>query len=213
MRSTKHALGINAALCKALAHPIRGSIMVLLDERPRSPSEIADVLDETLNTVAYHVRELAKPPGPGEDPLIELVGTDERRGGTRHIYKAVARPIIEVESWEALAQLVREFNSVWVGQIFLGDLREAFEARTFDARPGRVMIRMNLVLDEEGWNELEPAGKAWLESLQDIQANSADRRATSNEQPIHVTTGALAFEVPGHRDRLPSTQPVETPSP
>src|ERR1044072_4472721 len=170
MRTPKHALGINAALCKALAHPIRGSIMVLLDQQPRSPSELAKILEESLNTIAHHVRELAKSPGPGEDPLIELVGTDERPRGTRHIYKAVARPIIEVEAWEQLAQLVREFNSVWVGQIFLGDLREAFEQRTFDARPGRVMVRMNLVLDEPGWTDLEPIGKAWLEGLQDLHA-------------------------------------------
>lgn len=192
MPTSKHAAGVNAALFKALAHPLRGRIMVLLDERQASPSEISEELDESLGKVAWHVRELAK----GPHPLIELVGTDTRRGGTAHLYKATARPILEVEAWEKLSRLLREINSVWVGQIIIGDLIEAIEARTFDARPGRTMIRMNLVVDEEGWEELEPGAAAYLEHLHNVQARSADRRASSGEKGIEVTAGALAFEMP-----------------
>lgn len=196
MSTSKHAAGVNAALHKALAHPLRGRIMVLLDERQASPREIADLLDESFDQVCYHVRELAKSPGPGQDPLIELVGTDTRRGGTAHLYKAVARPIIDVTAWERLSRLLREINSVWVGQIIIGDLIEALEARTFDARPGRTMIRMNMVVDEQGWEEIEPAGAAYLEELQKIQARSAARCAATGEKGLKVATSALAFEMP-----------------
>jgi DNA-binding transcriptional ArsR family regulator len=193
---SKYAAGINAALHKALAHPLRGQIMVLLDERVASPKEIAGHLGESLEIVSYHVRELAKPvplPGGGKAALIELVEIDRRHGGKQHFYKCTARPILDTASWELLPKLLREINSVWVGQIVIGDLIEAIEARTFDSRPGRTMLRMHIVVDEEGWEEIEPASKRYLEELQEIASRSGDRMAKSGEEGFSVTTGALAF--------------------
>ncbi|HYJ21068.1 MAG TPA: helix-turn-helix domain-containing protein [Solirubrobacterales bacterium] len=200
---SKHAAGINAALHKALAHPLRGRIMVLLDETVASPKEISERLDEPLENVAYHVRELAKPlplAEGGEAPLIELVAVDTRRGGTQHFYKATARPILDTEAWELLPRLIRELNSVWVGQIIIGDLIEALQARTFDARPGRTMLRMHLVLDEQGFEAIEPASRRWLEELQEIEAESTQRLTKSGETGINVATAALAYELPSTTD-------------
>lgn len=191
MANAKHAAGVNAALFKALAHPVRGRILVILDERPASPTELAELLDEPFHNVAYHVRELAKADDEGLS-LIELVATDSKRGGTQHIYKATARPILHVEAWEKLSQLMREINSTWVGQIMIGDMIEAMEARTFDGRPGRTMLRMNIVVDEQGWDDLEPAAVAYLDRLHEIASESSERLAGG--EGIRVSTHALAFE-------------------
>jgi DNA-binding transcriptional ArsR family regulator len=189
-KTQKHAAGVNAELFKALAHPLRGRIMVLLDESQASPKELADRLGESLENVAYHVRGLAKV------GLIELIDTDTRRGGKQHFYKASARPIMDTSSWELLPQLLREVNSVWVAQIILGDLIEALGAGTFDARPGRTMLRMHIVVDDEGYDELEPAARRYLEELQAIEARSGERRSKSGERGVNVATAALAFEMP-----------------
>ena len=54
---------------KALAHPLRIRILALLAERDASPVQLAQRLDATLGTVAYHVRTLQKL------GLIEMVAT------------------------------------------------------------------------------------------------------------------------------------------
>src|SRR5690349_421480 len=128
-RSGKHHAGRNAELLKALAHPLKSRILVLLSEAQASPTELAGRLDEDFRTVARHVRELAK----SDPPLIEEVGQRTIRGGTAHIYKTIGRPVLELGPWETMPQLFREVHSTQAGQMLLGDLAEAIEAGTFDA--------------------------------------------------------------------------------
>ena len=47
-------------VAKALTHPLRVSILGILEERTASPREIADELDAPLGVVSYHVRQLAR---------------------------------------------------------------------------------------------------------------------------------------------------------
>ena len=64
---------------KALAHPLRVRILSMLEERDASPVALAEHLDATLGTVAYHVRTLERL------GLIEMVATHQRRGATEHV--------------------------------------------------------------------------------------------------------------------------------
>ena len=188
---SKHAAGLNTALFKILSNPLRGRIMVVLRERPASPSELAKMLDESLGNTSYHVREMAKA------GVIELVDTKPgERGGPKRIYKAIALPVIDLSRWETLPRLVREVNSAWVAQLIIADLIEAIEARTFDARTGRTMIRQNLILDEEGWNQLESAAEKYIDHVLTIAGESATRRSKTGEEGFHVSASALAFETP-----------------
>jgi DNA-binding transcriptional ArsR family regulator len=187
---TKHAAGVNAALHKALAHPLRGRIMVVLTEREASPSQLAELLDETLGNTAYHVRKMV------DAEVIELVRVEPGRRGMQKIYKATLRPVLVVDDWERLPRILREVNSVWVAQLMVGDLREAIEAGTFDARVGRAMVRVPGVVDEQGWDELEPAAEQWLEAIYDVFAKSNERLSRSGEEGINVATAVLAFEMP-----------------
>ncbi len=192
MPESKHAAGINAALFKALSHPLQGRIMVLLTESEASPKQMADRLGEPLDKVAYHVRSMAK----ADPPLLELVRIDPAKRGTQKVYKAIARPILEVDSWERLPRLLREVNSVWVAQLVVEDLREAIEAQTFDARVGRTLLRVPRVLDEQAWEELEPAAMRYLEEVDAIAGQAADRLAESGEKGFNVSTVTFAIEMP-----------------
>jgi len=186
----KHAAGVNEELFKALSHPLRGRILVLLTERVASPKEISERLDEDLGTVARHCRHLKKV------KLIEEVSSSERRGSTEHFYKAVARPLINLETWEALSQIIREMNSAWVAQIIIGDLVEAIEGRTFDKRFGRAMIRVPGVVDQKGFEELEPLALEYYDGVLNVFAKSSERCSRLHEQGINVCVATLAFEIP-----------------
>lgn len=190
-KPSKYAAGVNAAIFKALADPLRGRIFVLLHDRVASPREIADLFEEKLDNVAYHVRGLLKA------DLIELVATDRRKGGEQHFYKAVARPLLDDEAWEKIPKVVRETGTASVGQIIIGDMTEAVLAGTFDRDTARTMARTPLVLDQQGIEETVQPGLDLLERLSGIQARAAARMAEDGTRGINVMSTILIFRMPG----------------
>ena len=92
----------DARLVKGLAHPLRISILRVLEGRTASPSEIAEEIDAPLGNVSYHVRFLARL------GLVELAGTRPRRGAVEHYYRAVARMQVSQEAWERVPLPVRD---------------------------------------------------------------------------------------------------------
>lgn len=74
----------NDAVVKAVAHPIRREILRRLEANPNggmSPKMFADVLDQPLGDVSYHIRALA------DAGVLKLVNTKPRRGALEHFYK------------------------------------------------------------------------------------------------------------------------------
>jgi DNA-binding transcriptional ArsR family regulator len=191
-RTRKHAAGVNAEVFKALSHPLRCRILVLLTERVASPRELADLLEETLDNVSYHCRKMAE----AEVGLIELVATDQRHGGTQHYYKATARPILDTEEWEKVPRMVREVGTVSVAQLVVGDLSEAIRGGTFDTSPARSLLRMPMVVDEDGLKETGDAAMRLVDEFAEIQARSAARLAEEGEEGMNIATAILAFPVP-----------------
>jgi DNA-binding transcriptional ArsR family regulator len=76
---TRHSHRSNVVQ-RALAHPVRAQILAELERRAASPSQLADVVGESVGVVSYHVRVLA------EAGLAELVGTVPKRGALQHFY-------------------------------------------------------------------------------------------------------------------------------
>jgi len=186
--SQKHGVGANAELFRALGNPLKKRILYLLVEMEASPAQVAAKLDEDLSVVARHVRELAAA------KLVKVVRRTRARGGSASVYKTVARPILEAKAWEEANRLLREIHSTWAAQLLLGDLVESINSGVFDARTGRAMLRIPAVVDEQGFEEIEPAAAAFLEAIEQITVKSTERMAESGEAGINVTVGALAFE-------------------
>ncbi len=84
-------------IAKALSHPMRARILGILDERVASPNEIAEMIDERLPNVSYHVRALLDlgarhfyisnlplaRPSSTLAQILELAGVSEGRGAGR----------------------------------------------------------------------------------------------------------------------------------
>ena len=75
--------GIPGKRLSALAHPIRLHILSVAESEDISASEVAVALGEPLGVVAYHFRVLHTA------GLIELVGTERRRGSIQSFYRVV----------------------------------------------------------------------------------------------------------------------------
>jgi DNA-binding transcriptional ArsR family regulator len=190
MVETRHATVVDPRLAKALSHPLRARIFVILNERVASPNEIAETLDERLPNVSYHTRALA------ELGCIELVRTAQRRGAIEHYYKAIKRPFFDERDWKRLPRSARKAVADLGLQLIWEDVSEAIEAGTLDGRPDLHLVRSPLVLDEEGWGELRDALAGVLKEADRIAKRSGKRLAKSDESGIPAKLVVMHFESP-----------------
>src|SRR5919106_6797744 len=137
---------IDPTLAKALTHPLRGHVWVVLFEKGEaSPTEVADELGLEVNEVSYHFRKLDR------RGLIEVVRTEKRRGFDEHFYQAVPTTLhFDDAEWMRLPLGIRErFSADLVRQI-IESFVDALEVGAFDARD-RHLSRTWLLVDEQGW--------------------------------------------------------------
>jgi DNA-binding transcriptional ArsR family regulator len=176
-------------LVKGLAHPLRIQILRALENRVASPSEIAIELGAPLGNVSYHVRFLARV------GLIELAGTEPRRGAVEHYYRAGGRPQISAEAWEQVPQAVKD---ALIGST-LDDIGEmvaaAAQAGGFDRDQVHVSRRA-YALDEQGFEDLSLAVAELLSRAGEIQQESAVRLADGGGETGELDAGVvmLLFE-------------------
>jgi DNA-binding transcriptional ArsR family regulator len=172
---------------KALAHPLRIRLLALLSERDASPVQLAEHVDATLGTVAYHVRTLERL------GLIEMVATHQRRGATEHVYAAREHPRFSDGAWSATSPLAKH---VVIASILsqLGQyVTQSAAAGGFD-RADAHFTRTPLKLDEEGWAEIAAVTKTWLAQVDEIAARTEKRIKRTGEQVFDAGLVVLFFE-------------------
>jgi DNA-binding transcriptional ArsR family regulator len=181
---------VDPRIAKALSHPMRGRILAILNERTASPNEIAEMINERLPNVSYHVRALL------DLGCIELVDTAQRRGAIEHYYKALMRPFFSDSDWKRLPKSGRQSISDSALQTIWKDLSDAIEAGTFEARTDRHLSRSPMTLDNEGWRELVKLLEGVLVEAEKIETRSATRRQRSGDPGIPTRLVAMQFESP-----------------
>jgi DNA-binding transcriptional ArsR family regulator len=172
---------------KALAHPLRIRLLALLGERDASPVQLAEQVDATLGTVAYHVRTLERL------GLIEMVATHQRRGATEHVYAAREHPRFSDSAWSATSPMAKH---VMIASILsqLGQyVTQSAAAGGFD-RGDAHFTRTALKLDQEGWGEIAKATTHWLEQVQEIEGRTKKRIKRTGEQVFDAGLVILFFE-------------------
>lgn len=173
-------------LAKALSHPLRQRILERLSaDGEASPTELARRLDERLPNVAYHVRILA------ELDCLELVRTRQVRGALEHYYRATAHPWLDADQWAQLPASFRRQTHARALRGIVADASAAGLAGGFDP-PNAQVKGVNVVLDEQGWQDVAVLLDHMLASVQRIQADSATRAAKNETvQPSIETEIAL----------------------
>ena len=185
---------VDPRIAKALSHPMRGRILAILNERTASPNEIAEIIDERLPNVSYHVRALL------DLGCIELVDTAQRRGAIEHYYKALVRPFFSDRDWKRLPKSGRQSISDSALQIIWQDVSDAIKVGTFEARTDRHLSHSRMVLDHEGWSELARLLAETLAEAEKIDSRSGARLKGSGETGIPTRLVAMQFESPRDDD-------------
>lgn len=184
----KTQTGVDQRLVKALAHPLRVEILTTLNERMASPNELSKELNEGLSQVSYHVKVLK------DYECIELVKTEPRRGAVEHYYRATARSFLDDNDWATLPASVKPGVSASSIRMLMGNVVEALQGGSFDARDDRHISWTPGLVDQQGWNETVDLVNETLEQAIEIQASSASRIAKSGEEGIPTTVVLMHYE-------------------
>jgi DNA-binding transcriptional ArsR family regulator len=184
------ASAVDSRLAKALAHPLRVQLLAALNEGVASPNELAKKLDEPLTNVSYHVRMLH------DLGCIELVETEPRRGALEHYYRAIVRPFFGDRDWKRLPKNARGSISDAVLQLVWEDAAEAIKAGIFDERDDRHLSRSVLVVDDQGWEELNELLVETLDAAMQIQADSASRASKDDGDTFSVNLVMMSHPTP-----------------
>jgi DNA-binding transcriptional ArsR family regulator len=187
---------LNSNIVKALSHPLRLKILTRLNEGVASPNEMAKEFDESLPLVSYHVRILR------ELNCIELVKTTPRRGAIEHHYRALTRAFLDEEDWSQMPPSARKAVSTTTLNKALSDMRVAIDHDTFDERTNRHLSYSQLLLDEDGWGELNDKLAELLDWALEEQSRAAVRIRDGAEQ-VRARLTMVTYTAPPKEDVAP----------
>jgi DNA-binding transcriptional ArsR family regulator len=193
---------VNPQLAAALAHPTRVGIMSILVEGPASPKQLAEAIDEPLNNVTYHVKQLR------ELACIELDHTERRAGGRviERFYRATQRAYFDEQAWELLSDSER-LGLVWsILRLMSKDISTAMTSGTFFDDYATNLTRSPMTVDAEGWDEItELVGQA-TDDLFTIEERVRQRSEERGEKAeIQAKVHMLHFRSPASHQRVGPT--------
>lgn len=175
------------SVIKALAHPLRVQILGVLEQRTASPNELSRELDASLGTVSYHVRELAR------FGLVKLVKKTPRRGAIEHHYRATETRITDA-GWAATPRVVKDS----MVRAALNQVSTFVNAAAIEGgfnRDEAHLNRIQLTVDERGWQDLSRELRRVLDAIPKIEEASRKRLARNDhEDERNVTVVTMSFD-------------------
>jgi hypothetical protein len=174
---------------KAVCHPLRAKLLAKYNEQAYSPSELAELLGEKLNSVSYHTNVLRK------YKCVELVDREMVRGAEKTTYRGVTRMVIDDNIWKKLKPNSKTGISIKaVGETF-ERIQKAIEAGTFDSKDDRVVVNHKVSLDDEGWSEAVGIMREAHERIEALEPDAINRTPDSLGRHRFTLT-LLAYESP-----------------
>ncbi len=177
-------------LMKAMSHPLRASILRVLNERTASPAELARELDDHLHNVSYHTKRLE------QLGCIELVKERHVRGAVEHFYRATTRALVDSSDWEALDPVIKEDLVGESMQQILDDFVTSARAKLVGSDKEFWLTRTPMVLDDEGLKEALAIHARAFEELQEVEARSAERLLKEKGTGRPVSSSQALFKMP-----------------
>ncbi|HEY0279467.1 MAG TPA: helix-turn-helix domain-containing protein [Solirubrobacterales bacterium] len=183
---------VSPQLAAAMSHPTRVRVMSVLTERSASPRQIASEIDEPLNNVTYHVKQLR------DLGCIELVRADQVHGGrvVEHFYRSCHRAYFDEAAWDVLSEKERYGVISAIVKMISKDIATAMTAGTFFQDGDAHASRSVLHLDDEGWREVVKVIEGATEELFEVEERVAARGAEGTPTPIHAKLDILQYRMP-----------------
>jgi hypothetical protein len=124
---------------------------------------------------------------------IELVDTQQRRGGKEHFYRATSTVFFDNKHWAQIPRSIQDdMSSSMLGSL-LGEAATAAELGSFNRGDGEHISWTPGRVDPQGQSEAAALLDETLHRLTAILDRSAERLAEKNEPGTATTVGLLAF--------------------
>jgi len=179
---------IDPAIAKALAHPLRSHVLVILGDRIASPNEIAKELGLAARDLDYHVKVLV------EVGMIKLVRAEQRRGAQEHFYD-LKKPALYIDrsEWACMPEPIRSLFSASLLKVVVDEAVDALQAGTFNGRSSH-QSRTPLLLDEEAWSEVAKVMGGALDQVIEIGERAAKKLSRTGGEGIPIEVFMVGFE-------------------
>lgn len=187
-RAGQTGKNLNERVGYALAHRVRVEILTLLNEGVYTADDIAGIVGETRQNVHHHLRELLGARS------IEIAKVEKRRNADLHYYRAVETSTFSEEAVAAMTPEERQATAALIVQRSTAEVIAALAAGKLNSDPQVCLLWSWLNLDEEGRERLAEEQVKWWERTQEIEAESAHRRAESGEEATSYVIGLWGFE-------------------
>jgi DNA-binding transcriptional ArsR family regulator len=181
---------IDDELARAVGHPTRAQILAEANERVMSPSQFAKRHEMDVSQVAYHFKQLEK------YDCLEMVAEVPARGSTEHFYKATRRTLFDGKSWDNLPETIKNKISGRTVTDLLEAISEAMLEETFDECDDRALAWDKVLLDEQGWTEIEAAFREAIFKTLKAASEAELRLADSREQGVLASWAFMFFKSP-----------------
>lgn len=181
---------IDDELARAVGHPTRAQILAEANERVMSPSQFAKRHELDVSRVAYHFRQLEK------YDCLELVAEVPVRGSTEHFYKATRRTLFDGKSWENLPETIKNKISGRTVTDLLEAIAEAMLEETFDECDDRALAWDKVLLDKQGWGEIEAIIRDAIFRTLKAASEAELRVIDSDEEGMLASWAFLFFKSP-----------------
>lgn len=187
-RARQRDKGIEEVVAYALGHRIRVYVLTILNEGTYTPDEIARIIDEPLNTVSHHIKELL------EAGSIELAKTKQVRNATQHYYRAVEQPFYSDEDVAAMTPQQRQVIIGLIIQCMTAEVLASFWAGKMHSDPRIRLAWRWFNVDEQGREDIADEQERHWERVKEIEAEATNRRAGSGEEARSIIVADMGFE-------------------
>jgi DNA-binding transcriptional ArsR family regulator len=183
----------------AVGHYLRLEALTILHEGEFTAGEVAHMLGEDVKNVHHHLSALY------EAGCVELAGHRVEGNFRKPVYRAIARPFISDEEYDAMSVAERHDANSAIVQWILAECLSSYRNEKMDRDKDVCLIADEPDLDTKGREEVrEFLTTAWsgepddvlaaLKSIQEITCRAANRMAESGETGTTMFVTLLAFE-------------------
>lgn len=183
----------------AVDYYLRLGVVAALHEGNFSPTDIAEIIGGDVKNIANHLRDLY------DAGCIEFVGYEGEGNLRKAVYRAIERPFVSDEEYEAMSfEQRRDLNGAAL-QWIMAECLSSYRSGKMNEDNDLCLISDEPNLDAEGKAELrellnacwsgEPEGTLEVvKGVQEIACRATNRIAESDETGTKVVVVLMAFE-------------------
>lgn len=189
---------VEEAVSYAIGHRVRIEILAALHEGPASAKQLSKIVGQPLSNVTHHIEELLV------SGSIDIAYTEQVGNITQNFYCMVKLPFYSDEDVAAMTRDERQVLASIILQAVMAEALASLWAGKLHSDP-RVMLAWNrITLDPQGREDLADEQMRSWERMMEIEAESTNRRAATEEAGTTYVISSLGFE----RNRSKAPEPL-----